>query len=234
MELQKLLTEIFRKSRFLYCTPISVGPTYRWHARVSERVVPSGTGASPSGFVSAGKRQKLRGDVDPSGAAPLGRGGGYPSGCVPSGGRSNSRLACSFPGSASASLRVRRGRHGGLRVPSGTRGLRRENPLARGEGRDERSRCGRRVGLSSAIPREGDTAPRLRGRPFTGAYAGRDGRKPGPSRAPRSFGSRGVRSVPPGHVAWVLAYAPDASLNFVTAASSLAARRCPARAAHLA
>jgi hypothetical protein len=138
----------------------------------AERVAPSGTEASPSGFVSAGNRRKLRGDADPSGAAPLGRGGGRPSGCVPSGGRSNSRPSCSFPRSASASLRVRRGRHGGLRVPSGARGLRRENPLARGEGRDERSRCGRRVGLTPAIPREGDTTPRCAPAPSRGRTRG--------------------------------------------------------------
>lgn len=154
-----------------------------------------------------------------------------PSGRLPSGGRSNSRQVHSFPGSASASPRVRRGRHGGLRGPSGSRGLRRENLLARGEGRDGKSGCGRRVGLSLAISRKGDTAPRTRERPFTGVCAGRDGRKPGPSRGPRSFGSRGVRSVPPGHVAWVLAYAPDASLNFAKLHPPPAPRATP-RAAH--
>ena len=74
---------------------------------------------------------------------------------------------------------------------------------------------GRRVGFSPAIPREGDTAPRSGGAPLHGGVAEEgDGRKPGRSHEPWGSGSRGVRSVPPGHVAWVLAYAPDASLYF--------------------
>jgi len=76
---------------------------------------------------------------------------------------------------------------------------------------------GRRVGFSLAIPREGDTAPRSGGAPLHGGVPEEgDGRKPGRFPAPWGFGPRGVRSVPPGHVAWVLAYAPDASLYLAT------------------